>query len=332
MSAIVPVRRGQPSLEDVHISSALSNMGVAFFQTQQDFVFPKVFPSIDVEHKKDFYWTWPEDAWLRDEARKRAPQTESAGSGFELGQDSYNADVWAFHKDLDKQTLANADDGLNLEQATINFVASRLALRQERQWATDFFTSGVWGTDVAGAASGDGTTTFTHWDDAASDPEENLDYLKEASMGLTGLEHNTLVIGYRAYRKLRRHPDFKERLKYTSSESVTLDMLKEFLEVDNIYVAKSVVNVAPEGATKDIEFIHGNSAWFGHVAKNPGRLTPSAGYTFRWTGVSGGLGIGAGVATIDMPLTKATRYEMEVAFDNKVVAPALGVFIEDIVT
>jgi hypothetical protein len=333
MSAPVPVRRSQPSLENVHISATLSNIGVAYFQTQQDFIYPQVFPIIDVEHKQDHYWTWPEDAWLRDEARKRAPHTESAGSGFELSTDSYNADVWAFHKDLAIQTVANADDGLNLEEATTNFVASRLALRQERQWATDFFTTGVWGKDVTGVTSNaNGTSTFLRWDDAASDPEENLDYLKELSLLTTGLEHNTLVMGYKVYRKLRRHPDFKERLKYTSTESVTLQMLQEFLEVDKILVAKAVVNTAVEGATKSVEFIHGSSVWFGHVPASPGRLTPAAGYTFRWTGVSGGLGIGAGVATIDMPLVKSTRYEMEVAFDNKAVAPALGVFMTSMVS
>jgi|JI10StandDraft_1071094.scaffolds.fasta_scaffold00467_87 hypothetical protein len=331
MSALVPVRRGQPSLEDVHISGTLSNIGVAYFQTTQDFIYPNVFPILDVEHKKDNYWTWPSDAWLRDEARKRAPHTESAGSGFELSTDSYNADVWAFHKDLDNQTLANADDGLNLEEATVNFVSSRLALRQERQWAADFFKTGVWGTDYAGVASGPTGNQFLRWDDVASDPEADLDLIRERSLTSTGLENNTLVIGYQAYRKLRRHPDFKERLKYTSTESVTLRMLEEFLEIDRILIAKAVVNTAPERATKAVSFIFGKSAWFGHVAANPGRLTPSAGYTFRWTGVSGGLGLGAGVATIPVPLTKSTRYEMEVAFDNKAVAPDLGVFIENIV-
>lgn len=332
MSAIVPVRRGQPSLEDVHISSTLSNMGVAFFQTTQDFIYPNVFPVLDVEHKKDHYWNWPHDAWLRDEARKRAPHTESAGSGFELSQDSYNADVWAFHKDLDNQTLANADDGLNLEEATVNFVSSRLALRQEKQWATDFFRPGVWGTDLAGVTAAPAAGQFLRWDDVASDPEADIDKIKEGALTSTGLEPNTMVIGYQAYRKLRRHPDFKERLKYTTTDSVTLGMLQELLEIDNIYVAKAVINEAPERAPENIKFIFGKSAWVGYVAKNPGRLTPSAGYTFRWTGVSGGLGLGAGVAQIPVPLTKSTRYEMEVAFDNKAVAPDLGAFLADVVS
>jgi hypothetical protein len=127
-------------------------------------------------------------------------------------------------------------------------------------------------------------------------------------------------------RQLLRHPDFIEQIKYTTPNSVTREQVAQFLGIDNAYVATSVVNTAPEGATKAVSFIHGKGAWFGYVAPNPGRLTPSAGYTFRWTGVSGGLGIGAGVATIPVPLTKSTRYEMEVAFDNKAVAPDLGAF------
>lgn len=331
MSAIVPVRRGQPSLEDVHISSTLSNIGVAFFQTTQDFIYPKVFPILDVDHKKDQYWIWPSDAWLRDEARKRAPHTESAGSGFELSTDSYNADVWAFHKDLDNQTLANADDGLNLETATVNFVSSRLALRQERQWASDFFTTGIWTTNLTGVAAAPNATQFLQWNDAASDPEADIDRVRETMMSLTGFEPNTMVLGWQVMKYLRRHPDFKERIKYVSSGSITEQMVAEFLEIPNVYVAKAMVNTAPERATKNVSFIFGKSVWIGYVAPNPSRLTPSAGYTFRWTGVSGGLGLGAGVATIPVPLTKSTRYEMEVAFDNKAVAPDLGAFLANAV-
>ncbi|TXH10909.1 MAG: hypothetical protein E6R03_14930 [Hyphomicrobiaceae bacterium] len=331
MSALVPVRRGQPSIEDVHINTALSNFGVAFFQSQE-FVFDKVFPSLDVDHKSDTYWTFPKDAWLRDEAQKRAPSTESAGSGFTTGTDTYNCDVYAFHKDLDKQTLANADDALSLEEATINFVASRLGLRQERQWAADYFTTGVWGTDVAGnAATNYATPQVMYWNNAASDPVADIDWAKERMLLATGFEPNTLVIGYQTYRILRRHPDFIDRVKYTSQESVSFEMLKAFLEVENLHVARSVVNTAQEGAAASQSFIHGKSAWLGYVPSTPSRITPSAGYTFRWTGVSGSLGIGVGVGTIDMPQIKSTRYEMEVAFDNKKVAADLGIFFNNVI-
>jgi hypothetical protein len=55
-------------------------------------------------------------------------------------------------------------------------------------------------------------------------------------------------------------------------------------------------------------------------------MTPSAGYIFAWTGVSGGLGATIGTSQFRMESLKANRVEAEVAFDNKVVASDLGYF------
>ena len=55
-------------------------------------------------------------------------------------------------------------------------------------------------------------------------------------------------------------------------------------------------------------------------------MEASAGYSFAWTGVSGGMGETIGVDSFEIREKKTIRYEAEVAFDNKVVAPELGVF------
>ena len=75
----------------------------------------------------------------------------------------------------------------------------------------------------------------------------------------------------------------------------------------------------------------GNSALLCYSAPNPGLLTPSAGYTFMWTGVSGGLGTTVGVSRFRMEELKADRVEGEIAFDNKVVGADLGYFWDGIV-
>jgi hypothetical protein len=60
-------------------------------------------------------------------------------------------------------------------------------------------------------------------------------------------------------------------------------------------------------------------------------LTPSAGYSFSWTGVSGGIGSTIGVSSFRMESLKADRIEGEMAFDNKVIASDLGWFWDSVV-
>src|SRR5512135_2606714 len=122
----VLVRKGQPSQSEVHTDAMLDNISIAYIQSQDVFLFPKVFPIIPVGKQSDKYYTFTKNDWFRDEAQKRADSTESAGSGYGLSSDSYFCDVWAFHKDVGAQTRANADTQIDLARGAVQFVTQRL--------------------------------------------------------------------------------------------------------------------------------------------------------------------------------------------------------------
>lgn len=317
----------QPHLNQVHIDAPLTNISVAYLQSQDNFIANKVFPIVPVDKKSDKYFVYTKNDWFRDEAQRRADATESAGSGYNLTTDSYSADVWAFHKDVGDQTRANSDTPLVPDREATEFVTSRLLLRQEVQFMTDFVTTGVWSKDYAGVASSPSTDQFIRWSDYAnSDPIEDIEGGKEQILGSTGFMPNTLVLGYQAYRKLRNHPDLVDRIKYTSSNVITTEIMARLFDVERVLVASSVRATNNEGAAAAYSFNFGKAAILVHSATTPGLMTPSAGYTFAWRGVSGGLGSTIGVSRIRMEQLKADRIEGEIAFDNKVVASDLGVY------
>jgi len=317
----------QPTLNSVHVDAILTNISVAYMQRQENFIADKVFPIVAVDKKSDKFFTYTKNDWFRDEAQRRADGTESAGSGYSLTTGSYSADVWAFHKDVGDQTLANADAPLNPLREAAEFVTHRLMLRRELQFVSDFFTTGVWGTDETGVAGTPSTGEFKQWSDYAnSDPIDDIEAGKEGILSTTGLEANTLVLGYQVFRQLKNHPDVVDRIKYTSSQTVTAEMLARMFEVDRVLVAKAVKATNNEGATGAYGFAYGKSALLCHVAPSAGLLTPSAGYTFAWTGVSGGMGTTMGTSQFRLEHLKAERVEGEIAFDNKVVGADLGYF------
>lgn len=317
----------QPSINSVHIDAILTNISVAYMQKQDNFIADKVFPIIPVDKKSNKYFVYRKNDWFRDEAQRRADATESAGSGYNLDTDSYSADVWAFHKDVGDQTVANADAPLSPLREAAEFVTHRLMLRRELQWVSDYFTTGVWGTDWAGVASSPSTNQFIKWSDyASSDPLEDIEAAKETILSTTGHEGNTLVLGYQVFRKLKNHPDLVDRIKYTTRDVITEDVMASLFGVDRVLVAKAVKATNAEGATAAYDFAYGKAAALYHVAPSAGLLTPSAGYSFAWTGVSSGLGQTIGTSNFRMESLKADRVEAEMAFDNKVVGADLGFF------
>ena len=321
----------QPSRGDVHSDAVLTNVSVAYMQKAENFIATRVFPVIPVSKQSDIYYTYPKSAWFRDEVETRADGTESAGSGYSVSTDSYACEVRAFHKDIGPQAMANQDNPINLETEAAEFVSMKMLLNYELQWVSDYFGTSIWGTDVVGG------TDFTAWDDyTGSDPIDDVEEGKETVLGNTGFEPNTLVLGYQVFRKLKRHPDIIDLLKYTTSENITAEILARVLEVDRIFVAKSIYTTDEEGTAEgsvSYSFMHGKHALLCYVPPTAGLMTPSAGYTFQWTGVSGGLGVGVGLTREEIPLTRgAIRVEAESAWDGKVVATDLGYFFSGAVS
>lgn len=319
----------QPAIQDVHIDSLLTNVSVAYFQApSQKFIAPQVFPVIPVDKQSNKYLIYNKNDWFRDEAQKRADSTESVGSGFNLSNTSYQADVWAIHKDIGDQLLANADSVLNLSADASRFVMQRLMLRMELQWIADFFKTGVWGTnDLTGVAGVPAANQFRQWSDYTnSDPINDIETGKENILSVTGFMPNTLVMGYQVFRQLQNHPDLIDRYKYTQSSVITEELMARLFGVERILVSRAIYATNNEGETAAYSFITGKNALLLYVPPSPGLLTPSAGYTFVWTGVSGGLQQPVVIRRFRIEEKRCERVEGEMAFANKVVGADLGQF------
>ena len=322
----------QPTSSQVHVDAILTNISVAYLQRAENFIADKVFPVVPVDKQSDKYFVYSKNDWLRDEARVRTDGTESVGSGYNITTDTYYADVYAIHKDIGDQTRANADAPINVDREAAEFVTHRLLTRREIQFVNDFMTTSKWGTDVTGVAASPTTGQTIQWSDYTnSDPIEDIEEGKAKILSTTGFEANTLVLGYDVFRQLKNHPDLVDRIKYTSSQTITEDMLARMFDIERVLVSKSVKATNAEGATAAYSFTTGKTALLAHVAPSPGILTPSAGYTFSWTGVSQGMGLTIGTSSFRLESLRATRVEAELAFDNKVVAADLGYFWNSIV-
>lgn len=313
-----------PSLspKDVHVDVALTNISVAYKQDASVFIAEKVFPIVPVSKQSDKYYVYEKGAFFRDSARLRAPATESAGGGLKLGTDSYFCEKWAHHTDVDPDTEANADEVINMQADAAELNMQKLLIRRERLFVDNFMDSEIWGTDVTGG------TNFEPWSNqASSDPLADIAAGRLAIMTASGHEPNKLVVGYAVHEALKVHPLVKEHYRYTGSDSITVDMLARYFEVEEYLVSKAVYTEAAENSIDvSLQFIAGNHALLVYAAPRPSKMLPSGGYIFGWKGLTGLNDAGIRTKKFYMDKEDATRVECEMSLDMKLVAADMGYF------
>lgn len=322
-----------PTMQNAHIDRALTNMSVAYLQEASAFIADKVFPVVPVKRQSDLFYVYNKGDFMRDEAQVRGAGTESAGGDYGVeASDPYFCRKHAFHKDVTEEERANYDEPLNADTDATDFVSQKMLIRREMEWASKFFTTGVWGHEITGGDTA-GTNQAVKWNLATSNPIKDIADASVKMASETGYKPNTLVLSPAAFTALKNHEDILDRIKYTQKGIVTEDLLATLFEVEHVYVAWAVVNSAAKGAADSIDFIMGKNALLCYSNPRPALRKPSAGYIFAWTGLEGAGAYGNRIVRLPMDqLGLGTeRIEGEIAFDAKKVCADLGCFFAGIV-
>lgn len=128
------------------------------------------------------------------------------------------------------------------------------------------------------------------WDNSSSDPRKKLIVYKEAIRSSIGAYPNVLLLPPKAFNSLADHGLLKEQFKYTSSKSLTPEMLAAYFDVEKVVVGKSVFAETETSDFTDI-WSHAVLAYVPQAGQTINR--PSYGYNY----------VGEG-----MPLAEPARY------------------------
>jgi len=325
-----------PTPGDVHVNQPLTNISIAFLQNANNFVASRVFPNIPVSKQSDRYYVYDRGEFNRDEMKERAPATESAGGGYSLDNTpTYFATQYSFHRDIPDQVRANADSVLNPDREATAYVTHKALIRREKLWAARYFVASVWTTEYTGVAATPTGSQRLQWNDANANPIEDVRAGKRTIAQSTGFEPNKLVLGRAVYDALLDHPDIIDRIKYGQTAGAPAmagaDSLARLFNVDEILVMNGIENTAQEGRTAAHSFIGGKHAMLCYSTPTPGLMTPTAGYTFSWTGLLGNGAEGNRIRSFRLEQLQADRVEIDMAFDLRLVSADLGAFWNGII-
>lgn len=329
-----------PTPSDVHVNGPLTNVSVAYVQSADSFIADKVFPKVSVRHQSDLYRRYSKSDWRRTDVTKRAPATETPGVGWSFTMDSYFCHVYGVHKDIDDMTRANSDSVFNLDRDATEFVTNQHLLKRDLDWTARYMKTGVWATEKTGVTGTPANNTeFLRWDQAGSDPIGDVSRWTIDFRRISGFAPNVCVMGAYVMAALRQHPDIIDRIKYTQRGVVTEDLIATLFDIDELYVSYATVATGPvtydadeQDALATYDFIGpGTAVLFAYAPRSASVMTPSAGYTFVWSGYLGGNAEGIRIKRFRMEPIASDRIEAEQTYDMKVVCADMGLFVQDAV-
>ena len=311
----------QPAVADVHVDGLLTNLSIAYVQNEKDFVSSQMGQSVPVRKQSDIIAQYTKNDFLRDEAQKRAPATETAGSGYGVTTSTtYFAQEYGFHKDIPEEVRRNADAPFNVDNDARVYVTQKLLVKSDILLASAIFTTSVWDTDV---------TPTNLWDDyGLSAPITDVETGKDAIHGVSGYDPNRLLMGRQVWSQLKHHPLLLERFKYTQAGIITKDLVSRVMDTD-IVVAQSIKASNVEGATAAYAYNFGKNALLAYVNPRPSLLTPSAYYSFRWVN---DFGREITIRRLSNVWKRFERIEGFFNIDHKVISTDLGYFFSAVVS
>jgi Phage major capsid protein E len=324
----------QPVGGDLHVDRVLTQFSVAWTQTTNDFISSKVFPRLPVDKRTDMYKVYNRGAWRTDQGvAKRAPGTESRAISWNYTHETYFVDPYAVHVDLDDQTMAEADNPLELPKEATELITQRLLLHKELDWHKQFFQPGVWANEPVPDAL---------WDDVASDPISQVGSWIDEFARINSKTPNTMIIGSEVWHALKNHPDLVDRIKYTQRGLVTADLIGAAFEIPTILVSRAthITDYEERGSAKldndnvsEFEYItNPKSVLLTYSTASPKRMEPVAGLSITWKGYFSGNDKGVRIKRFRQEAIESDRIEGMITFQHKMTAPTMGLFVEELVS
>lgn len=212
---------------------------------------------------------------------RRAP-----GSATQRVQYGYASDPVALHQDAlegvvpwEHMEEAAKVPGIDLARGSIEEVLDIIGLGREFQTASLARDAAKYGANNKVALTG-----ADKWSDPASDPAKDMDEGKEQIRRRIGRYPNMLTLSPPVFNALKNHPKITEKFKYTSSDSITVDMLAKYFDVDKVVVGKAVYLEDSDSDDADAKDVWGNDAILSFTSTRSDYRMPSFGYTYRLKG------------------------------------------------
>ena len=219
-------------VDELRINAYLSEVARGY--RNNAFVADVLFPTIYSEKEKIDIFQFNKEAFnIYDTERAiRANSNVISPQGFKKHTTTLTEHDLSYPIDYREEQEA---EKVKLQLHATNVVTNGLQLEHEKACADLVQDPNNYSSDNKRILSG---TSCFNW--STSDPQGIIDDAKDAVSSKIAQDPNTMVIGQEAWRLLKRHPKLKDLISDNTNKLVTLNLLKEIFEIENIVIGKSI--------------------------------------------------------------------------------------------
>ena len=259
-------------LEDLRINAYLSEVARGY--KNNAFVADVLFPTIYSEKEKIDIFQFNKEAFnIYDTERAiRANSNVIAPQGFTKHTATLTEHDLSYPIDYREEQEA---EKVKLQLHATNVVTNGLQLKHEKECADLVQNPSNYASTNKIILSG---KSCFNW--CVSDPVGVVEDAKNAVSSKIAQDPNTMVIGQEAWSALKRHPQLKGLISNNLNKLVSLELLKEIFEVENIVVGKSIFADANGNFTR-IWQDNIVLAYVPNLGASRTEYDPSYGYTVR---------------------------------------------------
>lgn len=317
----------------------LTNMSVAYFQPDDWFVSPFVFPILPVQLSTSYYYIFDKGDLARDNVQRKPEFGKATPMMFGSKQELYSCEVDQIIIGIDQISTLNyqrsaAPGIIDPRRSKVRLATEQLKLHMDRAFADAYFKPGVWTNEWAGVTTTPSGNQFYKFSDSNCDPVKFIGDRRVEMMREGRRRPNVLALGVETYEALKNNASILDRVKYSGSTAnpatVNANVLAQLFEIDRVVVLNSTYNKGGYGST-NMDFVcDSKGALLAYAAPNPAIDEVSAGYTFAWDM----LGNGQYLAFDQYEGEKGTHTEFIeglTSYTSKKVCDELGVFMKECV-
>ncbi len=260
-------------------------LGVAvqeFIQTADEFVGTKIMPIFKTKKKAATFSAITRDYITQDVDTKRSSRGNYNRIGVGAKDKSFNCAENGLENPLGDDERALYQTDFQAELVCSKVTARAVLQAQEKRIAAKIFNT----TTFTGSALYTDNTA-NPWATIATDIIGQVSTGKQKIRSNTGLLPNALLMNYANFENCKKNTAILNRIQYNkvATDAEVAGYLAALFGVDNILIAKGILNSAKEGQT----FVSGdiwssNFVLFGLIDPSGEDLSiPSVGRTFLWT-------------------------------------------------
>lgn len=204
--------------------------------TQSDFIGRILFPRAYVPVRGFKTIRFGKEGFKRFNTR-RAPGAVTKRIDFGYESDPAKLYQHALDASVPREHIQEAEaiPGIDLQQEAVQLVLDVMTLDEEIAQATLATTTANYAADNKETLAGN-----DQWNDPDSVPKDIIKHGKEVIRQKIGREPNILALSPGAFSSLDDHPKLLEKLKYTTSDSITTAMLATYFGVEKVVVGKAI--------------------------------------------------------------------------------------------